>query len=90
MAKGAKNARQREHARQKSIQAHGKETKHDKGGFALPWRTLCRAAWLGARQSTLCRASWHKTRQMSLCRALISLPCAKTNFFVVSFLFYSF
>jgi hypothetical protein len=84
MAKGPKNTRQQ------SIQAHGKEKKHGKGGFALPWRTLCRASWLGAQQSTLCRASWHKARQRSLCRASISLPCAKNDFFLVSFLFYSF
>jgi hypothetical protein len=43
MAKGKKNARQRQAARQQSIYAHGKEKKHDKGGFALPWHKLCRA-----------------------------------------------
>jgi hypothetical protein len=44
MAKGKKNARQSQVARQQSIYAYGKEKKHGKGGFALPWHKLCRAA----------------------------------------------
>jgi hypothetical protein len=44
MAKGEKNAWQSEAAQQQSIYVHGKEKKYGKGGFALPWHKLCRAA----------------------------------------------